>query len=333
MFRWALGALALLSAAVGCSPGKRSADELTFAGATLRIIVGSAPGGTHDLHARLVASHLGRHLPGLPKVIVENMPGAGGALASNYLTTVAPPDGLAIGLLNETSAPDVADGRLLDRLALLGSPSASPPVIVFSKRSGITNMDDWRRATRPPRIGSSGPRAVTFVVPRLGSTILGLPAQIVSGYTGTSEIRLALESGEVDGICVSADAIAPLFGAPDMVNLVLRFGTTSIPGGGGVDALTLAADDHARRLLETGVYEMAALNRVFAVRRDVPEPTLGLLRNALWTTWSDASFLADAGVAGLTIAPVGATEVERQVRKVSESTELLTELRGILRAE
>ena len=78
MFRWAIGALALVCATVGCSPGKRPADELTFAGATVRIIVGSAPGGTHDLHARLVASHLGRHLPGLPRVIVENMPGAGG---------------------------------------------------------------------------------------------------------------------------------------------------------------------------------------------------------------------------------------------------------------
>lgn len=322
-----------LGALSACGPDAPATTSPSFAGTTIRIIVGFAPGGTYDLHARLVAGYLGRYLPGQPTVTVENMTGAGGALASNYLATAAAPDGLTIGLINETDAPDVAASKLLDRLALLGSPAASTPVIVFSKRSGITSVDDWRRAATPPRIASSGRHAVTFVVPRLVTAILGLPTHVVSGYAGMAESRLALESGEADGVCVTADSIAPLFGSFDAVHVVLRFGSAALPGLSVPDALSLAPDAHARRLLEIGVYDMTPLIRVFAAPRAVPGPRLALLRDALARTWSDARFLAEARTAGLLIAPVGAAEAEQTVRKISASADVLPELLKILRAE
>ena len=337
MFRqrlaWAGVALTLLvGAQAACSPNA-PASSLSFAGATVRIIVGFAPGGTYDLHARLVAGHLGHYLPGQPTVLVENMPGAGGALASNYLATVAAPDGLTMGLIAETNAAEVAASKLLDRLALLGSPAASAPLLVFSKRSRITSVSDWRRAPAPLRIASTGRRALTFVVPRLITSILQLPTQVVSGYSGTAEIRLALESGEADGVCVTADSVTPLFGSFDAVHVVLRFGSAAVPDLSVPDALSLAPDSHARRLLETGVYDMSPLTRVFAAPRAVPGPVLALLRDALARTWSDAQFLDEARKAGLSISPVSAANVEETARKVSMAADVLPELDRILRAE
>ena len=338
MFRqrlaWAGVVLILLAGGLAaCHPSAPVGSSLSFTGATIRIIVGFAPGGTYDLHARLVAGHLGHYLPGQPTVLVENMTGAGGALASNYLATAAAPDGLTIGLIAETNAAEVAASKLLDRLALLGSPAASTPLMVFSKRSRITSIDDWRRAPAPLRIASSGRRATTFVVPRLIASILQLPTRVVSGYSGTAEIRLALDSGEADGVCVTADSVTTLFGSFDAVRVVLRFGSAALPDLSVPDALSLAPDSHARRLLETGVYDMSPLIRVFAAPRAVPGPVLALLRDALARTWSDPQFLDEARKAGLVIAPVSAEKVEETARKVSMAADALPELDKILRAE
>ncbi len=152
----------------------------SFANQTVRIIVGFSPGGNYDLHARVLANHLGRHLPGQPAVVVENMPGAGAKVAANYLAHVARPDGLTIGHLAETNAADAVESALMRRLLILVSPAPIVPVFAFSGQSGIATVDDWRRAKRPPRIGGSGPGASTFVVPHLASRALGLPMQIVS---------------------------------------------------------------------------------------------------------------------------------------------------------
>lgn len=304
----------LLLTAFACGPRAGTGDNATFAGSTIRIIVGYPPGGGYDLHGRLVANHLGKFLPGHPSVIVENMPGAGGGVAANYLATAAAADGLTIGLYGETSAPDLVESGLLERLALLGSPGASAPVIVFGPKSGIRNVDDWRRATTPPRIGSAGGRALSSVVPRVAAAALGLPVQIVSGYAGISEIRVALESGEVDA-CAFDSAILRSDQLRD-ATLVLRFGSETADGSGVPDALTLAPDDRATQLLEAGVYDMRPFGRVFAAPRQVPAERLALLRSALANAWSDAKFLAEARAAGLLIAPIGAEALERALASV-----------------
>jgi hypothetical protein len=173
-----MAAVALMSA---CQLPANDTGLHTFEGTSIRIIVGFAPGGSYDLHGRLIAAHMGRYLPGQPTVTVENIPGAGGAVEARYLTNVATPDGLTIGLLAETSAVDVVESSLVDQVQLLGSPASTTPVLVFSKRSGIATLDDWWRADRPPKIASSGPRAVTFVVPRIATAALGLIVLRVQG--------------------------------------------------------------------------------------------------------------------------------------------------------
>lgn len=318
---------------VACQPAPPATDQHTFAGKTIRIIVAFGPGGSYDLHARLVARHLGRFLPGRPDVVVENKPGAGGAVAANYLANVAAADGLTIGHLVETSAADAVQSGLLDRLILLGSPGPSIPVMVFSKRSGITTIDDWRRAAVPPRIGSSGPRAQSFVVPRIAQVALGLPMRIISGYAGSAEIRLALETGEADAICLSWDAFQTVFGTASGAKAVLRFSSTPLPDVDAPDAMALAPDQRARDLLETGVYSITALARFYALPPGVPADRVALLREGFQRTWADREFLAAAGAAGLVISPVEPKILEETLRTLATRQDILRELRSILESD
>jgi tripartite-type tricarboxylate transporter receptor subunit TctC len=315
-----------------CDQSSHEHGAETFARQTVRILVAFGPGGSYDLHARLVARYLGRYLPGTPDVIVENKPGAGGAVAANYLASVAKPDGRTIGHLVETSAASAVESDLLNRMIFLGSPGPSVPVMVFSQRSGIANIEDWRRAAVPPRIGSSGPRAQSYVVPRIAQAALGLPMQIISGYAGSAEIRMALENGEADAICVSADAFKTVFGSDSGAKVVLRFATAPIPGFDAPDALSLAGDQRARELLDVGVYAVTALARFYALPPNVPAQRVTLLRDAFNRTWTDTSFLAEAQAAGLVIAPVSAAILEQTLRTLATRQDVLRALRSILQS-
>ena len=313
-----------------CALGENDTSLHSFANQTVRIIVGFSPGGNYDLHARVMANHLGRHLPGHPAVVVENMPGAGGKVAANYLAHVARPDGLTIAHLVETNAADAVESDLLRQFLILVSPAPIVPVFAFSSQSGIATVDDWRQAKRPPRIGGSGPGASTFVVPHLASRALGLPMQIVPGYSGSAELRLALEGGEVDGVCLTADVIKTIIGASPNVRVVLRFSSDPIAGIDAPDAMSLATSADARALLETGVYAMAPLSRFYAAPRNIPAERAALLREGLARTLADREFLAAAATAGLTIAPVSAETIEERLRLIAARRPVLDEIRSIL---
>lgn len=328
--KWAIWVALLSGLSVSsCGRGPANADEPTFAGDTIRIIVGFASGGTYDLHARLAARHLGRHLPGQPVVIVENMPGAGGIVAANYLSHVAAPDGKTIAMLAESNVADLANSHLVDQLHFLGSPSPIVPVFVFSPRSGIGSVDDWRHARRPPRFASSGVRAMTSVVPRVAAAALGLPMTMVQGYAGSSEMRLALEGGEVDAVCLSWDTLHKVFGSSP-VNVVLQFSPVPIAGLAAPDARTIATDPRTSELLEAAIYDMNPLGRFLAVPRAVPEARLRMLRDALMQTWADPAFVAEAAAAGLVIQPVAGDALEQSVQALAGRREVVSRINTLL---
>jgi tripartite-type tricarboxylate transporter receptor subunit TctC len=263
-------------------------------------------------------------------VIVENMPGAGGKVAANHLVHVVRPDGLTIAHLGESNAADAVDSDLLARLHILVSPAPLTPLMLFSARSGIASVDDWRRARRAPRIASSGPAAASYVVPRLVARALGLPVEMVSGYSGSAEMRLALESGEVDGVCLSFDTFRTAFSASASLRPVLRFSRDPLPGIDAPDAMSLATDDTARALLETGVYAMSGLERFYAAPRDVPAPRISVLREGLMRTLADPQFLAAAAAAGLTVRPLTAGDLEERLRLIATRREILAVVRSIV---
>jgi tripartite-type tricarboxylate transporter receptor subunit TctC len=322
-------ALAALVCAAACNSSEGGASSTTFGESKLRIVVGFRAGGPYDLHARVLAKHLGRHLPGHPDIIVENMPGASGRIAVKHLATMTKADGLTIGLLSHTSASDLVESNVLGDFAILGSPGPPPQVVLFSGRSGITTVEAWRHAPRPPRFGSNGPPTPPYVEPLIAAAALGLPIQMVQGYANSADVRLAIDGGEIDAVSVSLDAYHAAYQAAD-VHPVLRFSAAPIPELDAPDAMSIAGDAHARDLLETGIYMMAPMVRFYVVPRGTPADRVAMLREALEKTWVDPLFLTEARAAGLTIDPVNAVALEQTVATLSARTAILGELRSIL---
>jgi tripartite-type tricarboxylate transporter receptor subunit TctC len=317
--------------AASCRTTGDTPGQATFAGETVRIIVAFHAGGMFDLHGRLAAAHLGKHLPGHPAVVVENMGGAGGSIGANHLAAQTKADGLTIGLLSQISASEARASAVLDRFELLGSPGAPPVIMLFSARSGITSVDAWRRMPRPARFGSSSAFSSTYIGPLITGEALGLPVQVITGYSGLAEGHLAFESGEVDAMSLTTDAYNLSYRSSQGATAVLRFSASPIPEFDAPDAMTLAAGARARALLETGVYAMMPMVRYYAAPRGVPAARLAALRQGLEQTWVDPEFLAEAKAAGLSISSVPAGELERLLRAAFAQPDILSELERILR--
>src|SRR5262245_9099777 len=184
------------------------AQTAFFEGKTARIIVGFSPGGAYDLWARLIARHMGRHIPGNPNFVVENMTGAGSLISANHVYKVAKPDGLTIGKFNGSlmlgqvlGQPGVEfDAR---KFEFIGAAVKEDVVCSLTKASGVTSVEKWLAATAPVKLGAVAPGASPDNSARVLKAVVGLPVQVVSGYRGTAEIRLAADAREVSGGCWS----------------------------------------------------------------------------------------------------------------------------------
>ena len=159
-----------------------------------------------------------------------------------------------------------------------------------------------------------------------------MPAQVVAGYGGVAEMRLALETGEVEAICLTMDAFHTAFPSGGDVRVVVRLSEEPIPGIDAPDARSLAFDQHARELLDLGVYVMAPLARYFALSADVPDARASILRRALHDTWADPAFQSAARSAGLQIAPVSGDALAEVLRRAAAQPKLLAEIRSSVAA-
>jgi tripartite-type tricarboxylate transporter receptor subunit TctC len=181
------------------------AQEPFYKGATIRFIVGLSAGGGYDLYSRAIARHIGKHIPGNPTIVVENMVGAGSVLSANYLYRAAKPDGLTIlnflgGLFLQQlmGKPGIEfDSR---KFEYLGVPGQDHFLIVVAKSTGIQDVNHWIASKKEITMGGVTPGGGTDDLPKVLKTTIGLPVRVVSGYKGTAEIKLAFNSGEVAGV-------------------------------------------------------------------------------------------------------------------------------------
>jgi tripartite-type tricarboxylate transporter receptor subunit TctC len=177
------------------------AQEPFYKGKTVRIIVGGSAGGGYDTYTRAIARHLGKHIPGNPTFVVENMTGAGSIIAANYVYKVAKPDGLTlchfIGgtiLQQVLGKPGIEfDAR---KFLYLGVPAQDTTAVGVTKASGVSSMEQWLSTKTPVKFGGIGPGTATDDLPKILRATLGLPIQLVTGYKGTADIRLAVNSGQ-----------------------------------------------------------------------------------------------------------------------------------------
>jgi tripartite-type tricarboxylate transporter receptor subunit TctC len=290
-----------------------------YEGKTVRLLVAFAPGGGFDTYTRAIGRHLGRHIPGGPTVIVDNMTGAGGIVQANYMFKQAKPDGLTIGnnigglfLQQIMGAKGIEfDGR---KFEYIGAPAVDHPVCVLTKASGITGMEKWLAAKEPLKLGGVGPGGTASDVPRVLQAALNLPLKVVEPYKGTAEIKLAAESGELAGGCWAWESMKAMWRAGlekgDVSVMVLAMPKKL----GELPNVPLAVDfaktNDGRQLLKYGIHDTATITRPYFLSPGTPKERAQILRKAFMDTLKDPEFLSEAKKGSLDIEPVTGEEIE-----------------------
>jgi tripartite-type tricarboxylate transporter receptor subunit TctC len=318
--RFLLALLALLSCAAGAA-----ADPIAdfYRGKEVTLVVPTPPGGPYDLNGRLLARYLGRHIPGNPALIVENMPGATGMVAANYLVNRAPQDGTVIANLHSMLPLAKALGRLtvkVDPAALnwLGNMTREVGDMIVSSRSPARTIEDAKHVA--VIMGAPSPLALAAIYPRVLNHVLGTKFQVVLGYDGFAGTQNALERGEVDGLAgdtwYTGHGVQYDWYKAGTIRVLAQIGARS-PDLPDVPLLTdLAANDQDRDLLEL-FSSPYIVGKPTAVGPNVPPERVAALRAAYDATMTDQDFQADAGALGIVIAPVSAAELEALVRRLA----------------
>jgi tripartite-type tricarboxylate transporter receptor subunit TctC len=336
-----LGWLLVLAAAPGVVAGPAAAQEDFYRGKTLRVVVGYSPGGGFDTFARTLARHFGRHIPGGPAIVVENMPGAGSMIAANHLYKVAKPDGLTAGhFIGGLFLGQVLGQKGIEfdarKFEFVGAPARDHVVCVLAKASGITSVEKWLAAPAPVKMGGVAPGAST---PDNGvralKAALGLPIQLVTGYKGTADIKLAVESGELAGTCFNWGSIRATWRKQldaGEVAVVLQLAPKAHPDLPGVPlAIDLAKAEEGRRILEVAVHADSAVVRSVTLPPGTPKERVQLLRRAFQATLRDPAFLAEAEKARLEIEPLPGEELEKVVERLFHvEPAMVARLRSVL---
>lgn len=297
------------------------ADDF-YKGKSVRIIVGGSAGGGFDTYSRIMARHMGKHIPGNPAIMVENMTGAGTLIAAKYLHGSAKPDGLAFGIFNGALILGRALGMKgidfdVRELEYLGVPVQDSPVCALRKESGVTNVNQWAASKTPIKIGGLSPGNSTSDVPRILRAALELPIQVVDGYKGTAEVRLAADAGEVHGGCWAWESVkvtwAKAVQSGDAIPVV-QMTVKKIPDLPNVPlALDLAKTEEARMLIKAGAVDPSAIVRVYVTTPRTPKDRLEILRRAFMNTLTDPDFVAEMKKSNLDINPLSGDQVKKIV--------------------
>lgn len=325
--------MATVAAAHGATP--------FYEGKAIRIIVGTAPGGGYDTYTRLLARHFGKHIPGNPIVVVDNMPGAGGLLAANHMYRVAKPDGLTIGhfvggqfLQQLLGRPGIEfDAR---RFEYIGVPAQDNFVLTVAKTSGLSSMEQWMASKTPIKFGAIAPGDGTYDIPKVIEATLGVPIQIVTGYKGTAPIRLAFNSGEVAGLSNSWQSLKSTW-TKELENgealLLAQMASKPHPDLPKVPlAMNFAKNDEARRLIVAVAQSHGAAVRPYLLPPGTPKNLVEILRKGFIEAIRDPELLAEANRARLEINAAPGEELERNVKELLRlDSSLVARLKDILK--
>jgi tripartite-type tricarboxylate transporter receptor subunit TctC len=339
--RTVFGLLAAIAWTVTAGGGTSFAQSNFYEGKTMRIIVGFSPGGGYDALARMLSRHMPKYIPGKPTILVENMTGAGSLLAANHIFKAAKPDGLTMGHFSGGFAFSQVMGQPgieLDtrKFVYVGAVARDESAIAFSKASGITSMEKWFAAKTPVKLGTTGPGAFgTDNVLKVVKAALNLPAQIISGYKGTADMRLAVESGEIDGTTWGWDSMRGTWQKAlesGTVVVVLQTLPKPFPDLPQVPlAIDLAKTAEAKQLIEVGIHYPSKITKTLALPPGTPPERAQILQKAVQETVKDPEFIAEAEKAKIGLAPVTAEDMRNTVEGIFKiDPALLAKLKTIL---
>jgi tripartite-type tricarboxylate transporter receptor subunit TctC len=306
------------------------ADEF-YKGKTIRFVVGLAPGGGYDLSARTVGRHMGKHIPGNPTIVVENMTGAGSLIAANYTYNSAKPDGLFIGIWNSAYVLRQALGDKAVRLdarklGWIGAPTKGTPFCAIMAHTGLKSLKDVVAADRELKMGSTGPGSTYDDLPQILDRTLGTRFKVISGYEGTSTILVAMRRKEIDGGCwtwESARTTArPMLdgkGDEKLIPFLIhrREPDPEVKDLPLIPEVIKGEDNLSAYRTWVGTYEF---QRPFSVPPGTPKDRLQLLRKAFADTMKDPEFIAEAEKSKLETTYVSGEEIDKYVNQVLSIT-------------
>jgi tripartite-type tricarboxylate transporter receptor subunit TctC len=322
-----------------------SAQAPFYQGKTITIIVGYLAGDGYDIWARLLAAHMGKHIPGNPNMIAQNMPGAGSMIAANNIYNVAKPDGLTMGAIGPSLYLDQLIGKKevqfdWGKFGWVGSTENTPWLFYMSSATPFKSIDDVRKAKEAPKCSATSSGTSGHFIPKLLEEAVGAKFTVVMGYQGGAEQDLAFERGEV--VCRALSI--PTFFAREpfttwrkknMVRILLQTGRKRDPKMPDVPTIHEIMNEHktpaSTRSLVTAVLASGDLGRPFITPPAIPADRLKILREAFRKTMADPAFLADVKTRKLEIDPDYGEGLETLAKElVSQPREIIDRLKKLL---
>jgi tripartite-type tricarboxylate transporter receptor subunit TctC len=316
-----------------------------YQGKTITFIVGSGAGTAYDMYGRLLANHIGKHIPGNPGVVVQNMPAAGGMVAANFIYGVAKPDGLTVVSINPAHYFNQLQGNKEVRFdwpkfTWLASSDKSEHMLYMRTDAPYKTIQDVRKAAEPPKCGATGTGTSGHYIPRMLEETLGTKFNIVTGYAGGNEIDLATERNEV--VCRAFTTAAYFAREPyhswrkkNFVRILLQTGNKKDPQLPDVPLLSDLMDEFKTsdlgRRVATVMLGSGELGRPIVTSPGVPADRARILRDAFMKAMADPALLADATKSKLEITAVGGEELAKIAKDViDQPPEVVERIKKIL---
>jgi tripartite-type tricarboxylate transporter receptor subunit TctC len=330
-WRW----LAAACAALAVAPAPPASAAEFYAGKSIDFEVGADVGGGYDIYARTVARHMARHIAGNPTIVVKNMPGAGSGRTALFISNVAPKDGATLGAL----MPGAIIGPLLDdkvetqfdptKVIYIGSADAGTRVCATFQSSKIKTFEDAQR--QKTVLGATAAGGATRDYGYLHNHTAGTKFAVVAGYKGTADISLAMERGEVDGMCgwdwSSLKSQKADWVRDHKANILVQVGldpNAELTQMGVPEMWKFITNEEDRKVAEL-VVSQQVFQRSYIAPPGTPAAQIATLRAAFDATMADPQFLADAEAARIAIMPLSGAKVQDIVQKLYASPKAIVE--------
>jgi tripartite-type tricarboxylate transporter receptor subunit TctC len=330
-------ALALL-ALLGAAPAQGQSVESFYRGRSINLVIGYSVGGGYDIHGRLLARHLGKHIPGNPGIIVQNMPGGGSLRAANYLYNAAPKDGTTIGVFSRGMAMEPLIGSSNTqydsrKFAWIGSITNEVSVCATWSASKVKTWDDM--LAMPFTVAGEGSGSDPDIFATMIRNVFGAKLRLIPGYPGSAEMTLAIERGEVDGRCgwtwSSIKLQRPDWITGHRLNVLVQLASRRIPELADVALLIEHATTARQRQIVDVILSRQAMGRPVVAPPGVPEDRRQALRLAFDATMADPDYVAEATARGLEVNPVGGADLDKLLDQLyATPPEIIAEVRAII---
>src|SRR5918995_41883 len=311
---------------IGMSPATGDAEDF-YKGKTIRFVVGYAPGGGYDTYTRAIARHIGKHIPGNPSAVVENMEGAGSLLAANYMFSKAEPDGLTVGNFNSGMVTQQALGSRgvrfdARKFGWIGAPVIGFPACMVMGFTGLKRLDEVMKSSDKLKFGATRAGASSDDLPKIMNALMGTKFQIISGYKGTGPIRIALQRREIDSLCsgwesmrVTARSLLDAKGDDKLIPFIINEQWED-PEVKNLPLFKDVIKDPKKYAVYRAWASQMDFQRPFSVPPGTPKDRIAILRKALTDTLKDPELLKEANKAKLVITAVSGEKTEKLVKEI-----------------